>query len=35
MWSNFVVCSSKKSRQVKEQEAKGLSCNLGFKTFHC
>ena len=35
IWSNFAVYSSKKSRLVKEQEAKGLSCNLGLKTFHC
>ena len=35
MWSIFAVCCSKKSRLTKEQEAKGLSSNLGLKTFHC
>ena len=30
--SKFVVCSSKKSRFIKEQEAKGLLSNLRIKT---
>ena len=32
MQSNFFVCRIKKSRFVKEQEAKGLLSNLGIKT---
>ena len=30
--SKCVVCGSKKSRFMKEQEAEGLSSNLGIKT---
>ena len=30
--SKCAVCSSKKSRFIKEQEAKGLLSNLGIKT---
>ena len=30
--SNCAVCGNKKSRFMKEQEAKGLSSNLGIKT---
>ena len=30
--SKCAVCSSKKSRIIKEQEAKGLLSNLGIKT---
>ena len=30
--SNCVICGSKKSRFIKEQQAKGLSSNLGIKT---
>ena len=30
--SKCVVCGSKKSRFIKEQEAKGLLSNLGLKT---
>ena len=30
--SNFAICSSKKSRYVKNQEAKRLLSNLGIKT---
>ena len=32
MQSKYFVCEIKKSRFVKEQEAKGLLCNLGIKT---
>ena len=32
MQSKFSVCKNKKSRFVKEQEAKGLLSNLGIKT---
>ena len=32
MLSKCVVCKNKKSRIVKEQEAKGLLSNLGIKT---
>ena len=32
MQSKCPVCGIKKSRFVKEQEAKGLLCNLGIKT---
>ena len=31
--SKCAVCGSKKSRFMKEQEAEGLSSNLGIKTF--
>ena len=30
--SKYVVCGNKKSRFIKEQEAKGLYSNLGIKT---
>ena len=30
--SKFAICGSKKSRFMKEQEAKGLLSNLGIKT---
>ena len=30
--SKCVICGSKKSRFIKNQEAKGLSSNLGIKT---
>ena len=30
--SNCAICSSKKSRFIKEQQAKGLLSNLGIKT---
>ena len=30
--SKCAVCGSKKSKFMKEQEAAGLSCNLGIKT---
>ena len=30
--SKCAACGSKKSRFMKEQKAKGLLCNLGFKT---
>ena len=30
--SNFAICGSKKSRFIKEQQAKGLLSNLGIKT---
>ena len=30
--SNCVVCGSKKSRFIKEQQALGISSNLGIKT---
>ena len=30
--SNCAVCGSKKSRFIKEQQAMGLSSNLGIKT---
>ena len=30
--SNFAICGSKKSRFIKNQEAKGLLTNLGNKT---
>ena len=30
--SNCVVCGSKKSRLIKEQQALGISSNLGIKT---
>ena len=30
--SNCVICDSKKSRFIKNQEAKGLLSNLGLKT---
>ena len=30
--SNCAICSSKKSRFIKEQQAKGLLRNLGIKT---
>ena len=30
--SNCAICDSKKSRFIKEQQAKGLLCNLGIKT---
>ena len=32
MQSNCAICSSKKSRFIKEQRAKGLLSNLGIKT---
>ena len=32
MQSKFTLCGIKKSRFVKEQEAKGLFSNLGIKT---
>ena len=32
MWPKCPVCGIKKSRFVKEQEAKGLLSNLGIKT---
>ena len=32
MQSNYSVCKNKKSRFVKEQEAKGLLGNLGIRT---
>ena len=30
--SNWAICGSKKSRFIKEQQAKGLLSNLGIKT---
>ena len=30
--SNCIICGSKKSRFIKEQQAKGLLSNLGIKT---
>ena len=30
--SKCAICSSKKSKFIKEQQAKGLSSNLGFRT---
>ena len=30
--SNFAICNSKKSRFIKNQEAKGLLSNLGIRT---
>ena len=30
--SNCVICNSKKSRLIKNQEAKGLLSNIGIKT---
>ena len=30
--SNCVVCNSKKSKLLKQQEASGLLCSLGIKT---
>ena len=30
--SNCVICNSKKSRFIKNQEAKGLLSNIGIKT---
>ena len=30
--SKYAICGSKKSRFIKNQEAKGLLCNLGVKT---
>ena len=30
--SKCAICGSKKSRFIKNQEAKGLLCNLGLKT---
>ena len=30
--SNCAICNSKKSRLIKEQQAKGLLSNLGIKT---
>ena len=30
--STCVICGSKKSKFIKEQEAKGLSSNLGLRT---
>ena len=30
--SNCAICNSKKSRFIKNQEAKGLLSNLGFRT---
>ena len=30
--SKCALCGSKKSKFMKEQEAEGLSCNLGIKT---
>ena len=30
--SNFAICNSKKSRFIKNQEAKGLLSDLGIKT---
>ena len=30
--SKFVVCGSKKSKFIKEQEAEGLLSNLGIRT---
>ena len=32
MQSKFSVCNNKKSRFIKEQDAKGLLSNLGIKT---
>ena len=31
-WQKCAVCNSKKSRLIKEQEAKGLLTRLGLKT---
>ena len=33
--SKCAICGSKKSRFIKNQEAKGLLCNLGIKTSSC
>ena len=30
--STYPICNSKKSKFIKEQQAKGLLCNLGLKT---
>ena len=30
--SKFAICSSTKSRFIKDQKAKGLLCNLGVRT---
>ena len=32
VFSKYAICSSKKSRFIKNQEAKGLSSNLGHRT---
>ena len=32
MLSKFAICSSKKSKFIKKQEAKGLLSNLGMRT---
>ena len=32
IWSKCAICSSKKSRFIKNKEAKGLLSNLGIKT---
>ena len=32
MLSECAICGKKKSKFIKEQEAKGLLCNLGIKT---
>ena len=32
VWSKYAICGSKKSRFIKDQEAKGLLSNLGNKT---
>ena len=32
VWSKCAICRSKKSRLIKNQEAKGLLSNLGIKT---
>ena len=32
IWSKCAICGSKKSRFIKNQEAKGLLSNLGIKT---
>ena len=32
MWSKCAICGSKKSRFIKNQEAKGLLSNLGLRT---
>ena len=32
MQSNWAICGSKKSRFIKEQQARGLLSNLGIKT---
>ena len=32
LWSNCVVCDGKKSKFIKQQEARGLLSSLGIKT---